>query len=179
MGGERHTGDRPAELTAAGPPATGLSGNELSGAGLSPSELTAGLRASYDVAADDWAEGPGPVYDRLAAALVAAAPVPVVGRLVLDLGAGAGVAGRAALAAGARRVVGADLSEAMLRRGRGGSPVVAPRWHCRSAIAASTWWWRHSASTIWSASRPAWPRHAGSGRRSPRACAARILSYVV
>jgi SAM-dependent methyltransferase len=44
---------------------------------------------------------------------------------VLDLGAGTGVAGQAALAAGARRVVSADLSEGMLRRGRGGTPVVA------------------------------------------------------
>ena len=125
MGDEGDSGSGPAELTAAGLPASGLSGNELSGTGLSASELTAGLRASYDIAADDWADGPGPVYDRLAAALVAAAPVPVAGRLVLDLGAGVGVAGRAALAAGARRVARADLSEAMLRRGRGGSPVVA------------------------------------------------------
>ena len=93
--------------------------------GRGPAELTAGLRAGYDVAADDWAAGPGPMYDRLAAALVAAAPVPLAGRLVLDLGAGVGVAGRAVLAAGARRVVGADLSEGMLRRGHGGSPVVA------------------------------------------------------
>jgi SAM-dependent methyltransferase len=93
--------------------------------GRGPAELAAGLRAGYDVAADDWAVGPGPMYDRLAAALVAAAPVPLAGRLVLDLGAGVGVAGRAAQAAGARRVVGADLSEGMLRRGHGGSPVVA------------------------------------------------------
>ena len=65
------------------------------------------------------------MYAPLAQSLVAAAPVPLAGRLVLDLGAGTGVAGRAALAAGARRVVAADLSEGMLRRGRGGTPVVA------------------------------------------------------
>ena len=67
------------------------------------------------------------MYAPLARALVAAAPVPLAGRLVLDLGAGTGVAGRAALAAGARRVVAADLSEGMLRRGhaRGGHPVAA------------------------------------------------------
>ena len=88
-------------------------------------ELTAGLRAGYDAAADEWAEGPGPMYAQLAAALVAAAPVPLAGRRVLDLGAGTGVAGRAALAAGARQVAGVDLSEGMLRRGQGGSPVVA------------------------------------------------------
>ena len=87
-------------------------------------ELTRELRADYDAAAGDWAGGPGPMYAALARSLVAAAPVPLAGRLVLDLGAGTGVAGRAALAAGARRVVAADLSEGMLRRGRG-TPVVA------------------------------------------------------
>jgi ubiquinone/menaquinone biosynthesis C-methylase UbiE len=56
------------------------------------------------------------MYEPLARALVAAAPVPLAGRVVLDLGAGTGVAGRAALAAGAHRVVAADLSAAMLRR---------------------------------------------------------------
>ena len=91
-------------------------------------ELTRELRADYDAAAGDWAgglTGPGPMYAALARSLVAAAPVPLAGRLVLDLGAGTGAAGRAALAAGARRVVAADLSEGMLRRGRGGTPVVA------------------------------------------------------
>jgi ubiquinone/menaquinone biosynthesis C-methylase UbiE len=88
-------------------------------------ELTAGLRADYDAAAADWSAGPKAMYASLARSLVAAAPVPPAGRLVLDLGAGTGVAGLAALAAGARRVVGADLSEGMLRRGRGGTPVVA------------------------------------------------------
>ena len=90
-------------------------------------ELTAELRADYDAAAGDWASGqtgPGAMYAPLARSLVAAAPVPPAGRLVLDLGAGTGAAGRAALAAGARRVAAADLSEGMLRRGRG-TPVVA------------------------------------------------------
>jgi len=91
----------------------------------SPAELTAGLRGGYDAAAGGWADGPGPMYAPLARALVAAAPVPLAGALVLDLGAGTGVAGRAALAAGARQVVGADFSEGMLRRGAGGRPVVA------------------------------------------------------
>ncbi len=67
--------------------------------------LTAGVRAGYDAAAAGWAEGPGRMYTPLARALVAAAPVPLSGRRVLDLGAGTSVAGRAALAAGARRVV--------------------------------------------------------------------------
>ncbi len=90
-------------------------------------ELTAGLRAGYDAAAPAWADGPGPMYARLAGALVAAAPVPLAGRRVLDLGAGAGVAGQAALAAGARQVVGADLSVAMLRRGRAAQDPAAAR----------------------------------------------------
>ena len=115
MGDERTPRGRPAELTAA----------EISGTEQTAAELTAGLRADYDAAAGDWAGGPGPMYDRLAAALVAAAPVPLAGRRILDLGAGSGVAGRAALAAGARRVVATDLSEGMLRHGRAGSPVVA------------------------------------------------------
>jgi SAM-dependent methyltransferase len=55
------------------------------------------------------------MYDRLAAALIAAAPVPLAGRRVLDLGAGTGAAGRAALAAGAAQVVAADLAVGMLR----------------------------------------------------------------
>jgi len=94
-------------------------------AGLTAGGLTAGVRAGYDAAAEDWADGPGPMYAQLARVLVAAAPVPPAGRLVLDLGSGAGVAGQAALAAGARQVVAVDLSEGMLRRGGGGHPVAA------------------------------------------------------
>jgi SAM-dependent methyltransferase len=95
---------------------------------LRHSQLAAALRADYDAAAGDWAgglTGPESMYAPLARSLVAAAPVPLAGRLVLDLGAGTGVASQAALAAGARRVVGADLSEGMLRRGRSGTPVLA------------------------------------------------------
>ncbi len=110
VGDARRSGGSPAELTAAQ---------------LKTAQLKAALRAGYDTAAGGWACGPGPVYARLAAALMAAAPVPLAGRLVLDLGAGTGVAGRAALAAGARAVAGADLSAGMLRRHHGGSPVVA------------------------------------------------------
>ncbi len=76
----------------------------------------ADLIHAYDAAADGWDAGPGPMYEPLARALVAAAPVSLAGSVVLDLGAGTGVAGRAALAAGAHHMVGADLSEAMLRR---------------------------------------------------------------
>ena len=74
----------------------------------------------------DWAGGPEQVYTPLARALVGAAPLPVAGGRVLDLGAGTGVAGRAALAAGADRVVAADLAVAMLRRaGPAQHPVAA------------------------------------------------------
>jgi ubiquinone/menaquinone biosynthesis C-methylase UbiE len=93
-----------------------VGGERRTGGGAA--ELTAGLRAGYDAAAQDWADGPGPLYERLARVLVAAAPVPLPGAAVLDLGAGPGVAGRAALAAGARQVVAADLSLGMLRRAR-------------------------------------------------------------
>ena len=93
------------------------------GRGGAAAELTAAVRASYDAAAGGWAGGPGPMYDRLAAALVAAAPVPLAGCRVLDLGAGTGAAGRAALAAGAAQVVAADLAVGMLRaRGPGAAP---------------------------------------------------------
>jgi SAM-dependent methyltransferase len=98
---------------------------EQGGRGGSPADLTAGVRASYDAAAGGWASGPGPMYDRLARALVAAAPVPLAGRRVLDLGTGTGAAGRAALAAGARQVVAADLAVAMLRAAGAGLHPVA------------------------------------------------------
>ena len=119
-----------AGLTDAGLTDAGLTDAGLTDAGLTDAELTnawltSGLRAGYDAAADDWAEGPGLMYAQLARVLVAAAPVPLAGCLVLDLGAGVGVAGRAALAAGARRVVAVDLSEGMLRHGGGGRPVAA------------------------------------------------------
>jgi SAM-dependent methyltransferase len=90
-----------------------VGGERRTGGGAA--ELTAGLRAGYDAAAQDWADGPGPLYERLARVLVAAAPVPLPGAVVLDLGAGTGAAGSAARAAGARQVVAADLSLAMLR----------------------------------------------------------------
>src|SRR5207237_5284707 len=73
--------------------------------------------AAYDESADAWAAGPEPVYARLAVALVTAAPVPVRGARVLGLGAGTGVASRAAVAAGAAGVVGVDIADGMLRRG--------------------------------------------------------------
>ena len=78
--------------------------------------LSVDLRAAYDASAVAWARGPEPVYRSLAGALVARTDVRLAGARVLDLGAGTGVAGRAALAAGARSVVSADLAPGMLRR---------------------------------------------------------------
>jgi len=91
----------------------------VGGAG-GPGGPLADLRAAYDTGAQRWAEGPEPVYASLARALLAQArPVPtgagLAGWRVLDLGAGTGVAGRAALAAGARSVVCADSAPGMLR----------------------------------------------------------------
>jgi len=99
----------------------------------------ADLTASYDAAADSWDTGPGPIYEPLAQALVAAAPVPLTGRVILDLGAGTGAAGRAAIAAGARQVVAADLSLAMLRRHalNATGPTGAPACHPVAADAAA------------------------------------------
>lgn len=71
--------------------------------------------AAYSATAGRWQTGPGLVYDRLAVELIAAAPVPVRGADVLDLGTGTGAATRAALAAGARRVVPVDAAVGMLQ----------------------------------------------------------------
>lgn len=104
----------------------GLSGTGRSGAGLGGTGRSGEMRAAYAAAAGGWAAGPGQVYGPLARALVGAAQVPVAGRRVLDLGAGSGVAGQAALAAGAEQVVATDLAEAMLRMiGPAQHPVAA------------------------------------------------------
>ena len=91
-----------------------------------PGRSAAELRAAYDAGARLWAEGPEPVYASLARALLARVlPLGVAGGRVLDLGAGTGVAGRAALAAGARSVVSVDAAPGMLRCCGGGLHPVA------------------------------------------------------
>jgi SAM-dependent methyltransferase len=86
----------------------------------------AGMRSAYERSGDAWVAGPEAVYQALAAALVASAPVAVAHARVLDLGAGTGVAARAALTAGAARVVALDSALGMLRRARPAlRPVVA------------------------------------------------------
>jgi SAM-dependent methyltransferase len=91
----------------------------------SPVRSVSGLRTAYDASVRLWAEGPEPVYASLARALVGLVDDALAGGRVLDLGAGTGVAGRAALAAGARSVVCADSAPGMLRRCAGGLHPVA------------------------------------------------------
>jgi len=79
-----------------------------------PGALTAAIGRAYDATGGAWSAGPARVYDRLAEALVAAAPVPLAGRTVLDVGTGTGAAALAVTAAGGR-VVAADLAPGMLR----------------------------------------------------------------
>jgi SAM-dependent methyltransferase len=76
---------------------------------------------AYSIGAAAWASGPSRVYARLADALVAASSVPFTGRLICDVGAGTGVASRAALAVGAR-VVATDLAPGMLAVDAQGRP---------------------------------------------------------
>jgi SAM-dependent methyltransferase len=78
----------------------------------------------YARAAPGWATGAAHVYGPLARALVGAAPHPLAGRLVLDAGAGTGLAGDALVAAGARPVA-LDVSPPMLRAVPGGRPRLA------------------------------------------------------
>ena len=67
----------------------------------------------YRGAARRWAEGATLVYGPIAHELIASSPHPLAGRVVLDVGAGTGVASRALEQVGARPVA-ADLSHDML-----------------------------------------------------------------
>ena len=81
-------------------------------------ELTRSVRAAYDAAPRSWEAGPEPVYVAMANALAAHVAPLLTGARVLDLGAGTGVAGRAAVAVGATEVAAADLAVEPLRRCR-------------------------------------------------------------
>jgi ubiquinone/menaquinone biosynthesis C-methylase UbiE len=102
------------------------------GAGRTPTAMTNAtsvttpeMRAAYDGSALAWSNGPARIYTRLADALVGCSPVPLTGARVLDLGAGTGVASRAAVAKGAAHVVALDYAGAMLPQGQTGvTPVV-------------------------------------------------------
>jgi SAM-dependent methyltransferase len=83
--------------------------------GSGTAELSSPVRAAYEAAREAWASGPAPVYTALAGALAAHVAPLLAGARVLDLGAGTGAAGRAALAEGAAEVVAADVAVAPLR----------------------------------------------------------------
>lgn len=82
------------------------------------------LETAYDGVAAGWDTGAGTVYLPLARALVTSSPVPLAGRLVLDVGSGTGAVAAAAEAAGAR-VVTADRSGDMVTFLAGRWPAVA------------------------------------------------------
>jgi SAM-dependent methyltransferase len=84
--------------------------------GAAVAGLAEHMRAAYGAAAGGWQAGPGQLYADLSRALVARASRSLRGCRVLDLGAGTGAAGSAALAAGAGQVVAVDVAEGMLGR---------------------------------------------------------------
>jgi ubiquinone/menaquinone biosynthesis C-methylase UbiE len=91
--------------------------------GAAAAGLAGQMRQAYGAAAGAWQAGPGQLYAELSRALVAqAGPFPR-GCQVLDLGAGTGAAGSAAIAAGAARVVAVDAAAGMLARC---PPALAP-----------------------------------------------------
>jgi SAM-dependent methyltransferase len=87
--------------------------------------LSRDLAGAYSTAGGSWQRGPGAVYDRLAEVVLARSPVPVAGARVLDAGAGTGAASRAAVAAGAARVVAVDAASGMLAFGAADRPPAA------------------------------------------------------
>jgi ubiquinone/menaquinone biosynthesis C-methylase UbiE len=74
-------------------------------------------RTAYGVAAATWASGPERVYRHLAEGLLRAAPAPVDGALLVDVGAGTGVVGDVATGLGARCVE-VDVAVEMLAQRR-------------------------------------------------------------
>ena len=75
--------------------------------------MTNDVARAYDAAATLWAEGPAPIYYRLAEMLCDRAPIPLAGALVLDLGSGTGAATAAAEQRGAV-VIALDVAPGML-----------------------------------------------------------------
>ncbi len=82
------------------------------------------LTDAYSAVAEAWTDGPSRLYGRLAAELVAASPLPMLGASVLDLGSGTGAGSLAAGAAGAR-VIAVDLALGMLRADQRQRPPAA------------------------------------------------------
>ncbi|MEJ7583265.1 MAG: class I SAM-dependent methyltransferase [Acidimicrobiales bacterium] len=79
------------------------------------------MAEAYSATGAAWQVGPGRIYDVLSEHLVAHSPVPLAGRLVVDLGAGTGSATRALQRIGARPLA-LDAAEGMLRAGPGTRP---------------------------------------------------------
>ncbi|HXX88649.1 MAG TPA: class I SAM-dependent methyltransferase [Acidimicrobiales bacterium] len=96
-----------------------LAGTDGSAPGVDPrpSSPAAAMAADYERAAGWWRRGPDPIYRRFARILVGAAPIPLAGLRVLDLGAGTGAVSVALRGAGARPVA-VDSSPAMARWAR-------------------------------------------------------------
>ena len=98
-------------------------------------DLHRDIAAAYDVTGGSWERGAGRVYNHLADVVVDLSPVPVDGRLVLDIGAGTGAASRAIARRGGRAIAldaalgcsPTGVSSARQRR----SPT---RWRCRCRI---------------------------------------------
>jgi ubiquinone/menaquinone biosynthesis C-methylase UbiE len=88
------------------------------------SQKPSGVAEAYSATGAAWQAGPGRVYDRLAEVLVAAAPVPLAGRVVLDVGAGTGAASRAVARAGGHPIA-VDVAPGMLAAIAGGGPGLA------------------------------------------------------
>ena len=78
---------------------------------------------AYSATAAAWRNGPARVYGRLADDLVQRSPRPWSGSVVVDVGAGTGVASEALLRAGARTVVAVDAAEGMLAAGATDRPT--------------------------------------------------------
>jgi SAM-dependent methyltransferase len=91
-------------------------GKGRAAAALRAADVADSVRAAYEAERQSWAGGPEPVYAALARALAEHVAAYLSGARVLDLGAGTGVAGRAALAAGAAEVAAADLAVGPLRQ---------------------------------------------------------------
>jgi SAM-dependent methyltransferase len=92
------------------------------------------IAQAYSATGQAWQDGPGPIYDRLAAVLVARLS-SLDGRLVLDLGAGTGAASRAIQAAGGRPIA-IDAAVGMLAVGAAKRPPAVAGDACALPFAA-------------------------------------------
>lgn len=78
--------------------------------------VRAQIGAAYTASARAWATGPIRIYGRMAEALADHTPIPLAGRLALDVGSGTGAATRALQTRGAR-VVALDAAVGMIASG--------------------------------------------------------------